>query len=115
MPRRIRLTESSDDRWEARDLNAELSAVGGTREEALDQLDAVVAAVIGDGGREANDEEPRTAGIDPEVNRVRARICGELDEIREESTFADDTPAEPAILNEGTDGDQTLGEIFDGG
>lgn len=113
MPRRIRLTESYDDRWEARDLDVEVSAVGDTREEALDQLDGVVAAVTGDGGRKPTDEELRAAGVDPAVNRVRAHRREELDEIRKESISADDAPADPAILNEDADGDRTLDEIFD--
>jgi len=113
MPRRIRLTESYDDRWEARDLDVEVSAVGGTREEALDQLDGVVAVVTGDGGRKPTDEELRAAGVDPETNRVRAHLREELDEIRKESISADDASEDPSDLNEDADGDRSLDEIFD--
>lgn len=110
MKRRIRLTERYDDRWEARDLDAEVSAVGDSRREALDQLDDVVAAGAGDGGRKPTAKELRAAGVDPAVNRVRAHLHEELDGIREESIFADDAQAESASLNE--DGDRTLDEVF---
>lgn len=72
MPRReIRLTESGDGRWEARDMGVKISAVGATRGEALDQLDGVVAAVRGEGGHYPSDEELRRVGVDPDLNRQR--------------------------------------------
>lgn len=105
MPRRIRLVER-DDRWEARDLNVEVSAVGETRDEALDQLDDIVAAVRGDGGHEPSDEELRAAGVDPEMNRALA-------ELRSETGYADAAPDDLEQLNAGASGDRTLDEIFD--
>lgn len=66
--REIRLVQE-DGRWTARDVEAELSAQGETREEALDALDRVVAAAAGEGGREPTDEELRELGIDPAENR----------------------------------------------
>lgn len=67
--REIRLVEGDDGRWTARDLDVGLSAQGETRAEALENLDAVVDAAAGEGGREPTDEELRELGIDPEDNR----------------------------------------------
>lgn len=67
--REIRLAENPDGRWTARDLTAEVSAQGDTRSGALEALDAVVAAVTGDGGHEPTDDELRELGVDPEVAR----------------------------------------------
>ena len=64
----ITLTENPDGNWTARSLTAEVSAQGETREEALENLDEVVAAVRGEGGREPTEEELRELGIDPEEN-----------------------------------------------
>jgi len=64
----ITLTENPDGNWTARNLAAELSAQGATREEALENLDEVVAAVRGEGGREPTEEQLRELGIDPEEN-----------------------------------------------
>jgi predicted RNase H-like HicB family nuclease len=69
--REIHLTESEDGWWTARDLGVEISAQGETRAEALDNLDAVVAAVTGDGGHEPTDEELRDLGVDPDVARTQ--------------------------------------------
>lgn len=110
MPRRIRLVER-DGRWEARDLNVDVSAVGETRDEALDQLDDVVAAVRGDGGHEPSDEELRAAGVDPEMNRALAEL--RLAELRSETVYADAAPDDFEQLNAGASGDRTLDEIFD--
>jgi predicted RNase H-like HicB family nuclease len=46
-----------------------LTTQGETRDEALANLDDVVAAVENDAGRPPTDEELRAAGVDPEVNR----------------------------------------------
>ncbi|WP_336135316.1 type II toxin-antitoxin system HicB family antitoxin [Natronomonas amylolytica] len=67
--REIRLTENPDGRWTARDLRAEVSTQGETRTEALEALDAVVAALEGDAGREPTDEEMEALGVDPETAR----------------------------------------------
>ena len=67
--REIRLSENPDGRWTARDLDAEVSVQGETRTAALDALDAVVAAITGDGGHEPTDEELRELGVDPDVAR----------------------------------------------
>lgn len=109
--RRILLIER-DRQWEAHDLDVEVSAVGETRDDALNQLDDVVAAVRGEDGHSPSDEELRAAGVDPEVNRVRARLLEQVDELREEPAFGDAAPADPSVLNEGADGDRTLGEIL---
>lgn len=64
----ITLTENDDGWWTARNLVVGVSAQGKTRDEALTNLDEVVAATEGEGGREPTDEELRRAGIDPEDN-----------------------------------------------
>jgi predicted RNase H-like HicB family nuclease len=64
----ITLTENPDGRWTARSVEAEVSAQGPTREKALANLDEVLAAVSGNGGREPTDDELRAVGIDPEEN-----------------------------------------------
>lgn len=109
--RRILLIER-DRRWEARDLDIEVSGVGETRDEALNQLDDVVAAVRGEGGHSPSDKELRAVGVDPEANRVRARLLEQVDELREESVFGDAAPDNPSTLTEGTDDDRALDEIF---
>lgn len=67
--REIRLLENPDGQWTARDLDAEVSAQGATRDEALENLDAVVEAVRGDGGHEPTDDEIEALGVDPDVAR----------------------------------------------
>ncbi|PSP30774.1 HicB family protein [Halobacteriales archaeon QH_10_67_22] len=67
--REIRLLENPDGQWTARDLEVEVTAQGETRTAALENLDAVVAAVTGDGGHEPTDEELRDLGVDPERAR----------------------------------------------
>jgi hypothetical protein len=67
--REIRLVENPDGQWTARDLGVGISAQGETRADALDALDDVVAAVLGDGGHVPTDEEIRALGVDPEVAR----------------------------------------------
>jgi len=67
--REIRLLENPDGLWTARDLEVEVTAQGETRTAALEDLDAVVAAVTGDGGHEPTDEELRDLGVDPERAR----------------------------------------------
>lgn len=68
-PREIRLLENPDGQWTARDLHVEVSAQGETRAAALENLDAVVAAVTGAGGHEPTDEELHDLGVDPETAR----------------------------------------------
>ncbi|MFC7139404.1 type II toxin-antitoxin system HicB family antitoxin [Halosimplex aquaticum] len=70
-PREIRLVENPDGQWTARDLQAEVSAQGSTRSAALENLDAVVDTVVGDGGHEPTDSELRDLGVDPETARTQ--------------------------------------------
>ncbi|TQQ82482.1 type II toxin-antitoxin system HicB family antitoxin [Halonotius roseus] len=65
----VRLIKNPDGQWTARDLSVEVTAQGETRSDALDNLDAVVAAVEDDGGEPPTDEEIRDLGVDPEVAR----------------------------------------------
>ena len=67
--REIRLIENPDGQWTARDLRAEVTAQGESRETALDNLDAVVEAVENDGGHPPTDDEIRDLGVDPEEVR----------------------------------------------
>ncbi|APE95067.1 type II toxin-antitoxin system HicB family antitoxin [Halodesulfurarchaeum formicicum] len=69
--REIRLLKNPDGQWTARDLSVEVTAQGESREEALDNLDAVVAAVEGDGGHSPTDDEIRDLDVDPEVARTQ--------------------------------------------
>lgn len=75
--REIRLVENPDGQWTARDLTVHVTAQGETREAALDALDDVVEAVVGDGGHEPTEEELRELGVDPKV----ARKQGDLPDI----------------------------------
>jgi hypothetical protein len=70
--REIRLLRNPDGQWTARDFRVEVTAQGESREAALDNLDAVVAAVAGEGGEHPTDEEIRDLGVDPEVARLQA-------------------------------------------
>lgn len=65
---RITLTHDEDGTWTARDPEVEVSAQGETRDEALENLDAVVDAIQNDGGREPTEEALRELGIDPGEN-----------------------------------------------
>jgi predicted phage gp36 major capsid-like protein len=76
--REIRLTENPDGQWTARDLRVNLTAQGETRTGALENLDAVVEAVDGDGGHTPTDEAIRSLGVDPEVARSQD---GELPDV----------------------------------
>jgi hypothetical protein len=67
--REIRLLKNPDGQWTARDLRVGVTAQGESRRTALDNLDAVVEAVDGDGGRPPTDEEIRDLGVDPDVAR----------------------------------------------
>ena len=67
--REIRLLKNPDGRWTARALRVGVTAQGESREDVLDNLDAVVAAVDGDGGEPPTDEEIQELGVDPEVAR----------------------------------------------
>ena len=67
--REIRLIKNPDGQWTARDLRAEVTAQGKSRQTALENLDAVVAAVEGDGGHPPTDDEIRELGVDPESAR----------------------------------------------
>jgi hypothetical protein len=69
--REIRLLKNPDGKWTARDLRVGVTAQGESRGEALDNLDAVVKAVDGDGGHPPTDEEIRALGVDPEVARTQ--------------------------------------------
>ncbi|MFC7042329.1 type II toxin-antitoxin system HicB family antitoxin [Halonotius sp. GCM10025705] len=70
--REIRLLKNPDGRWTARDLRVGVTAQGESRQEVLDNLDAVVAAVDGEGGKTPTDEEIQELGIDPEVARSQS-------------------------------------------
>lgn len=65
----ITLRENPDGRWTARNEKHEVSTQGQTREDALENLDAVVAAVEGDGGREPTEQELLELGIEPAANK----------------------------------------------
>jgi predicted RNase H-like HicB family nuclease len=67
--REIRLLKNPDGQWTARDLRAGVTAQGETRTAALDNLDAVVEAIEGDGGHSPTDDEIRALDVDPEVAR----------------------------------------------
>ena len=69
--REIRLLKNPDGQWTARDLRVGVTAQGESGSAALDNLDAVVDAVEGDGGRAPTDDEIRDLGIDPEVARTQ--------------------------------------------
>jgi len=66
--REIRLVENPNGWWTARDLDADVSSQGETRDEALANLDEAVALARGEIGRPPTDEELRAAGIDPADN-----------------------------------------------
>ena len=76
--RRISLIEDDSGLWTARDVDKKLTAQGTSKEEALANLDAVVAAVEGEGGHEPTDEELRELGVDPEVARTQSNDMPEL-------------------------------------
>ncbi|WP_436934344.1 type II toxin-antitoxin system HicB family antitoxin [Halovenus marina] len=67
--REIRLLKNPDGQWTARDLRLGVTAQGASRDVALDNLDAVVEAVNGEGGRTPTDDEIRDLGVDPAVAR----------------------------------------------
>ena len=67
--REIRLLKNPDGRWTARALRVGVTAQGESREDVLDNLDAVVAAVDGNGGEAPTDQEIQELGVDPEVAR----------------------------------------------
>jgi len=69
--REIRLLKNPDGQWTARDLRVEVTAQGESRDAALDNLDAVVEAVEGDGGHPPTDDEIRDLDIDPESARTQ--------------------------------------------
>ncbi|MDQ2055539.1 type II toxin-antitoxin system HicB family antitoxin [Halobellus sp. H-GB7] len=71
LEREIRLLKNPDGQWAARDLRVGVTAQGGSRRAALDNLDAVVDAVEGDGGHPPTDDEIRDLGVDPEVARTQ--------------------------------------------
>jgi len=70
--REISLIENPDGQWTARDLRAEVTAQGESRDAALDNLDAVVEAVENDGGHPPTDDEIRDLGADPETARTQS-------------------------------------------
>ena len=63
----IRLVKNQGGQWTACDLRVGVTAKRKSRDVALDNLDAVIEAVEGDGGRPPTDEEIRDLGVDPEV------------------------------------------------
>ena len=67
--REIRLLKNPDGQWTARDLRLEVTAQGASRDKALENLDAVVAAIDGDGGHSPTDDEIRDLDVDPDVAR----------------------------------------------
>ena len=67
--REIRLVKNPDGQWTARDLRVEVTAQGESQAAALANLDAVVAALNGDGGHTPTDDEIRELGVDPEAAR----------------------------------------------
>jgi len=67
--REIRLLKNPDGQWTARDLRVEVTVQGESRDAALDTLDAVIAAIEGDGGHSPTDDEIRDLAVDPEVAR----------------------------------------------
>jgi len=67
--REIRLLKNPDGQWTARDLRVGVTAQGDSQQVALENLDAVVAAVDGEGGHSPTDEEIRELGVDPESAR----------------------------------------------
>jgi predicted RNase H-like HicB family nuclease len=69
--REIRLLKNPDGQWTARDLRVGVTAQGKSRSAALDNLDAVVDAIEGDGGHRPTDDEIRDLGVDPEVARTQ--------------------------------------------
>jgi predicted RNase H-like HicB family nuclease len=75
--REIRLTENPDGWWTARDLDAEVTSQGPTKEQALSNLEEAVKLAAGEIGHEPTDEELRELGIDPET----ARSGGELPDV----------------------------------
>ena len=70
--REIRLLQNPDGWWTARDLSAEVTVQGESRDVALDNLDAVVDAVEGSGGHVPTDKELHELGIDPDVARSQS-------------------------------------------
>lgn len=71
-PREIRLVENPDGQWTARDLQVEVSAQGASRAQALANLDAVVAAVCGEGGHDPTETEFEELGVDAETARTQS-------------------------------------------
>jgi hypothetical protein len=69
--REIRLVKNPDGQWTARDLSVGVVAQGENRGVALENLDAVVESVEGNGGRPPTDNEIRDLGVEPEVARSR--------------------------------------------
>lgn len=78
--RKITLIQGDDGGWTAHDDRRGLTAEGETRTEALENLDAVVEAAEGEGGRPPTDDELRELGIDPKKNRRRRDGEGDLPE-----------------------------------
>jgi predicted RNase H-like HicB family nuclease len=63
------LLKNPDGQWTVRDFCAGVTAQGATRTAALDNLDAVVEAIEGDGGHSPTDDKIRALDVDPEVAR----------------------------------------------
>lgn len=54
--------------WIAKDVDTGVTTHGGSRDEALDNLDDAVAVHTGERDRDPTDEELRGSGIDPATN-----------------------------------------------
>ena len=67
--REIRLLKNPDGQWTARDLRVGVTAQGESRDIALENLDAIVEAVEGDGGHPPTDDELHDLGVEPDVAR----------------------------------------------
>lgn len=63
------VTENVNGTWTARDIEYNLTALGETRSDALDNLGEVIAAAEGDAGHEPTDEELEELGVEPDQAR----------------------------------------------
>ena len=65
--REIRLVEDEDGRWSAIDEGVGVASQGGTRSEALTNLDEAVALHRGEIGNPVTDADLRDLGVDPDT------------------------------------------------
>lgn len=73
------LSRNPDDRWTARDLEHGVSAQGDSRDEALENLDDVIDALEGEGGREPTEADLEELGIEPGENESSDELPDVLD------------------------------------